>query len=343
VASANDASDRDATVIVVGSINADLVVTAPTIVRPGETIAGSAFSIGQGGKGANQACAAASAGAHVVMVARVGDDAYGRDAVSALDACGVDTTHVASADAPTGVALIQVDARGENAITVVAGANARLSPHDVDAAFGAFATSNTAGVRPADSAAAIVVLCLEIPLETVTGAAIAARRRGWTVVLNPAPAPTEPLPPELLAAVDVIVPNEREAAALGMEPVAEVVAPPAAERGAAASGAPAAAARRADAHHTGPAVLLTRGARGATLLRGDERHELPAPRVQPVDTTGAGDAFIGVLAASLAQGVDLVDAARRAVAGGAIATLGEGARGSLPTASAIDRLLASHG
>ncbi|HWD61859.1 MAG TPA: ribokinase [Humibacter sp.] len=292
-------------VIVVGSINVDLVVRAPRVVEPGETISGSSFSSGQGGKGANQASAAASTGARVHLIGRVGDDSHGADALAALASVGVDTTHVTRADAVTGVALIQVTDQGENAITVVAGANAELMPADVDRAFGSIASSEFG---------AVVVLCLEIPLPTVTHAAVAAAKRGWSVVLNPAPAPTAPLPRELLAAVDVLVPNEYEAAAIdGIDELA-------------VSGS--------------VAIVVTRGRLGADVHRGDQSFSVPAPRVNAVDTTGAGDAFIGVLAASLAEGRDLDDTVRRAVVGGAIATLAPGARGSLPTASAIDRLLA---
>lgn len=292
-------------VVVVGSINVDLVVRAPRVVEPGETISGSSFSSGQGGKGANQASAAASTGARTLMVGRVGDDSHGADALAALAAVDVDTTHVGRADAATGVALIQVADDGENAITVVAGANAELMPADVDSAFASIASCESG---------AVIVLCLEIPLATVTHAAVAAAERGWTVVLNPAPAPTTPLPGELLAAVDVLVPNEHEAAAIyGIDELA-------------ASGS--------------AAVVVTRGALGADVRRGAESFSVPAPRVNAVDTTGAGDALIGVLAASLAEGRDLDDAVSRAVGGGAIATLAAGARGSLPTASAIDRLLA---
>ncbi|MHA7984244.1 ribokinase [Rathayibacter sp. CAU 1779] len=325
-------------VIVVGSINTDLVVTAERIVEPGETIAGTGFDVGQGGKGANQASAAAAAGAaagtRVAMIGCVGDDANGRDAVAALRDCGVDVSHITTADAPTGVALIQVASDGENAITVVAGANARLSPAAVDAAFAELDTALHQETDPPDDerverdpdaqpdpdvshrgspAAPVVVLCLEIPLETVTHAAVSARARGWTVVLNPTPVPHNPLPRELLAALDVLVPNEQEATALGR-----------------------AGAMSVPAHC---AVVVTRGEAGAVLFRERDDLVVPAPAVDPVDTTGAGDAFIGVLAASLAEGRDLAEAVRRAVAGGAIATLGAGARGSLPTASAIEDLL----
>ncbi|NNC13506.1 ribokinase [Planctomonas sp. JC2975] len=333
------ANDSEAPrVVVVGSINTDLVVTAERIVAPGETIAGTGFETGQGGKGANQASAAAAAGAaagtRVAMVGCVGDDANGRYAVATLRAGGVDVSHIGTADAPTGVALIQVASDGENAITVVAGANARLSAEAVDAAF----ADIDASLRPAagvpddgrmdserdvdaspdagrhDAAGApVLVLCLEIPVETVTYAAVSARARGWTVVLNPAPAPQEPLPRALLDALDVLVPNEQEAAALGRSGAMSVPA--------------------------GCAVVVTRGAAGAVLFRQRDDLVVPAPSVHAADTTGAGDAFIGVLAVSLAEGRDLAEAVRRAVAGGAIATLKAGARGSLPTASAIDEVL----
>lgn len=300
-------------VCVVGSVNVDLVVRVPALPRPGETVLGGRFGSARGGKGANQAVAAARAGASTTIVARVGDDALGREAVAALRAEGIDTGHVSSTDdCPTGVALILVDSRGENCIAVAGGANDRLSPADVDRARAAIETAD------------VLLVQLEVPVETILRAVEIARAAGCRVVLNPAPA--RELPGPLLAGVDVLTPNETEAALLA---------------GARARPSPATAEALRE---LGPAaVVLTRGAEGAVVATATGVTPVPAFRVEPIDTVAAGDVFNGCLAVALAEGLDLSSAARFAAAGAAISVTREGAQDSAPRRDEIAGLLAAAG
>jgi ribokinase len=275
------------TVLVVGSVNVDLVVTLERLPAPGETVIGGRFARGGGGKGANQAVAAARAGARVRFVGAIGDDDFGADALAELEAEGIDTSAVARLeDEPTGVALIAVDRAGRNQIAVASGANAR-----VDAAMAQAAGA----LEPGD----VCLLGFEIPDAAVVAAARAAADAGARIVLNPAPA--RELPEALRRLGVVLTPNADEAEALG--------------------GASALAAR------TAAPVIVTRGAAGALLLDGGNETELPAPQAEAVDTTGAGDVFNGVLAAGLASGLDLADAARRAVEAASASVRRAGARG----------------
>jgi ribokinase len=306
-----------ARIVVVGSINMDLVVRAARIPAPGETILGGAFDTFPGGKGANQAVCAARQGAAVAFVGRVGADAFGRQLVAGLQAEGVGIEKVGMDEAAaTGVALIIVAGDGENSIVVVPGANGRLLPRHVEAAAAAF------------QGADVVLLQLEIPLETVRAAAGRARAAGACVVLNPAPA--QALPPDLLAQVDVLVPNESETALLTGLPVSTLAQVEA-------------AARSLLDYGTGD-VVVTLGARGA-LLVGAERTavHVPAFAVRTVDTTAAGDAFAGTLSVALAEAMPLPAAIRRACAAGALAATRLGAQPSLPMKADIDRLVAGEG
>jgi len=304
-----------ARVTVVGSLNMDLVVRAPRIPRPGETIIGGEFRTVPGGKGANQAVAAARLGAQVAMVGRVGGDAFGGLLLENLAAAGVDHTFVTrDPQAATGVALIEVDDAGQNSIVVVSGANMRLAPADVEAA--------AAAIGVAD----VLLLQLESPLETVTRAAQVAHARGVTVILNPAPA--RPVPAGLLGLVDVLIPNESETALLTGLPVGDQEEAQAA----------AAALRRMGV----ATVILTLGERGALLAYEGGAELFPAFDVTPVDTTAAGDAFVGGLAVALAEGRPLREAVRWGNAAGALATTRLGAQPSLPTRQALDDMLA-HG
>jgi len=302
-----------ARVTVVGSLNMDLVVRAPRIPRPGETIIGGEFRTVPGGKGANQAVAAARLGAQVTMVGRVGGDAFGGLLLDNLAAAGVDHTFVArDVEAATGVALIEVDDAGQNSIVVVSGANMRLAPADVEAA------AATIGV------ADVLLLQLESPLETVTRAAQVAHAQGVTVILNPAPA--RPVPDGLLGLVDVLIPNESETALLTGLPVGDQ------EEAQAAATA---------LHRTGVAtVILTLGGQGALLAHEGGVELFPAFDVTPVDTTAAGDAFVGGLAVALAEGRPLQEAVRWGNAAGALATTRLGAQPSLPTRQALEKMLA---
>jgi ribokinase len=282
-------------VYVVGSVNADLVVRLPALPRPGETVTGGTFERHGGGKGANQAVAAARAGAAVRMVAAVGDDDLGAEAIAELEAEGVEVAAVQRlADTPTGVALIAVDEAGENQIAVASGANHALAADAVERAL--------AGAAPGG----VVLLSLEIPDAAVLAGARAARAAGLTVVLNPAPA--RALPDALLALSPLLTPNADEACALGGEPEPE-------------------AAARALAERTGAPVVVTIGAGGALLADGGSVERLPAPEVDVVDTTGAGDAFNGALACALAGGAALDAAVREAIAVAAESTRRPGARG----------------
>jgi len=302
-----------ACITVVGSLNMDLVVRSPRIPQPGETIIGGEFRTAPGGKGANQAVAAARLGGQVSMVGRVGNDAFARSLVNGLAADGVDHAFVIQdPKAATGVAFIVVDDAGENSIVVASGANMRLSPADVDAA------------EAAISAADVLLVQLEVPLTAVVQAARAAHAHGAMVILNPAPAC--PLPHELLSLVDVLVPNESETALLTRLPVGAL---PEIE-----------AAAMALCDLGVDTVMLTLGEQGALLVEKGETELVPAFEVTPVDTTAAGDAFVGGFALALAEGRSLTDAVRWGNAAGALATTKLGAQPSLPTRKAVEALIA---
>jgi ribokinase len=308
-------------VIVVGSINADLVVSVDRLPAAGETVAGGRFSRHGGGKGANQAVAAARLGAKVTMVGAVGDDPFGEEAVTLLRDEGIDIASVAWLGATeTGVALITVDAAGENQIAVASGANARLDGTAVEglvAAAVAAVPSGTAAPAAADAHHPVILLGHEVPETVVLAGARAAG--GATIVLNPAPA--RRLPDELLACRPILTPNTSEATELCDEREPEAAA--------------AALAARSEAP-----VLVTLGARGV-LLCSDGNHELlAAPAVDAVDTTGAGDAFNGALAAELAAGRDVREAARFAVVAAALSTRAVGARDGMPRRGEVEAALA---
>jgi ribokinase len=277
-------------IALVGSINLDIVVGVDRHPAPGETVLGDDRQELPGGKGANQAVAAARLGAEVAFVGRVGDDDAGRRLRDGLAAEGVDVTHVrVDADAPTGVALIAVDRAGENTIVVSSGANARVSATDVEAA------------RDVLANAAVTLVQHEVPEDAVAAAIASA---GGTVVLNPAPARP------IVAPVDVLVPNRGELEALVGR-----------------AGAPVELARGLEAAR---AVVVTLGSEGAVVVEGDLVERTPAPKVDAVDTTGAGDAFCGALAQALDAGADLVEAARWAVRAAAASVATPGAQGGLP-------------
>jgi len=297
----NESAAPPVAVVVVGSLNMDIVVAVPRHPRPGETIIGADSFRTPGGKGANQAAAAARLGQRVAMVGRVGEDDAGRTLRAALNDYGVDYAAVVeTTETPTGIALITVDPNGENIIVVSSGANARVGAADVKAA------------APLVERAAVVLLQLEIPLEASIEAATLAT---GTVILNPAPAPTDRLPLELLAAVDVLVPNRSELAELAGVP---------------APGSLAAVERLARSIEGPRAVVVTLGAEGALLVeRGSSTH-VAAPTVEAVDTTGAGDCFCGALADALARETPLEDAVRFAVRAAAVSTTRPGAQAAMP-------------
>lgn len=299
-------------ILVVGSANVDLVAEVPRLPRPGETVLGTRLTVHDGGKGANQAVAAARAGGTVAIACSVGPDAYGDRLRASLAAAGVAVDHVGTGETATGTALICVDGGGENLIAVVPGANGELAPHHVDRALSAL------------PGAATVLLQLEVPLETVTAAARQAAARGLRVVLNPAPA--KPLDAALLQLVDVLTPNESEAELLTGRPVAGV------------QGAAAAADLLLQA---GPrAVALTLGASGAFVAtREGVRAHVPAFATTVVDTTAAGDIFNGALCVALTEGRALEEAARFACAAAAISVTRPGAQRSAPSRAEIEAVL----
>ena len=292
-------------VAVVGSLNLDLVIRVAELPGPGETVSGGDLFRNPGGKGANQAVAAARLGRRVAMVGCVGDDQAGHELLASLEAAGVDGSRVRVVEGvPSGTACITVSEDGENQIVVSPGANARLTPDDVAAA---------AAVR----SAAVTLLQLEVPLETV---AAAARAAGGRVVLNPAP--VRALPAELLGRIDVLVPNRVELARLAGGPVPRTV-----EQAAELAG-------RLGVR----AVVVTLGADGALVVEDGRAGHVPAVPVRPVDTTAAGDAFCGGLSDALAGGAGLQEAARRAVRVAAAACLRPGAQASLPTPAELATL-----
>lgn len=299
-------------VVVVGSSNTDMIVHVPRIPVPGETVLGTDFSMAAGGKGANQAVAAARAGGDVTFVGRVGDDMFGRKAVEGMEAAGINTTFVRKDKSePSGVALIFVDGKGENSIAVASGANSRLSPDDIVHA------------REAFKGAGIVLAQLEIPVETVEAVLDMAEQVKARVILNPAPA--RPLDDSLLSRLSIATPNETEAAMLsGIEVTSEATAEQAA-RVLLAKGV--------------KTVIVTLGAKGVFVLGRGVREMIAGFAVRAVDTTAAGDVFSGVLAAGLAEGRPLLDAARFANAAAALSVTVRGAQPSAPERAAVERLM----
>ena len=300
-------------IAVIGSLNMDLVVRAPRIPKPGETIIGADdLHMIPGGKGANQACAAAMLGAEVSMAGRVGDDMFGEQLITGLKNAGVDTRNVTrDPDAPTGIAMIVVDEEGQNSIVVSSGANGRISPEDVSRAETVIGSSD------------LTLLQLEIPLPAVIKAAKAARNRGIKVILNPAPA--QQLPAELLSLTDILIPNETEAAMLSGCDVSTDAGIKQAAAWLCQSGV--------------KTVIMTRGSRGASLITENEIENFPAFSVDAVDTTAAGDAFVGGFAVALAEGRPLSEAVMYGNAAGALSAANPGAPPSMPCRDALDKML----
>ena len=300
-------------ILVVGSLHMDLVIRSPRLPAPGETLMGSSFKTSPGGKGANQAVAAARLGGAVSLLGRVGKDAFGAELLAALTAQNVDCAHVlVTEDAATGVAIITVDAQGENAIVVATGANALLTPDDLY------------GREHLFKQAAFVLLQLELPYPTIRAAMDLARRHGCKIVLDPAPA-AAPLPPDMCQ-VDILTPNIVEAAAMtGTRAVDDsrdkLVASDLIRCGAAA-------------------VALKLGPRGALAVMGDGHFYRAQPyKVQVVDTTAAGDAFTAALAVACARGDRMHDALTFATAAGAMACTRLGAQASMPLAQEVRMLM----
>ena len=293
-------------ITVVGSINLDLVGAVGRLPAPGETVPGDNFVTAPGGKGANQALAARRAGLDVRMIGAVGDDAFAQEALELLNEAGVDLSGVRRAGAATGVALILVDGDGENMIAVIPGANGAVSPGDVEAA----------AIDSGDT----VLLQNEVPGDTVKAALAAARRVGALSILNTAPWRDDRA--ELIGHADIIVANETE-----FDLAAGNLALAGSSRG---------EKMAAFVTRTGRIIVVTLGAEGVIAATKDGISRASAPKIAPVDTVGAGDAFCGYLAAGLADGRSLQEAMARAARAGALACLKPGAQPAVPEASEVD-------
>jgi ribokinase len=302
-----------ARIVVTGSLNMDVVAVAPRIPVAGETIIGSKFFTSPGGKGANQAYAAARLGGSVAMLGRVGEDDFGRQMRQNLASVGCAIESVQAISGASGVALIYVSERGENSIVVVPGANDSLRPEDIGALDGC----------------TVALLQLEIPIETVSTAARIARERGARVILDPAPAPQRALPRGLLASVDILTPNETEAAILTGSPPRRLSVDEA--RGVAAK-----------LQALGPrTIILKMGEQGCLLATESQSVLIPAIAVNAVDTTAAGDIFNAALAVALSEGVELEQACRFATKAAAVSVTRLGAQSSAPTREEVEAFAAN--
>lgn len=290
-------------VIVVGSINMDMVVKTSHIPQPGETVLGGEFFMNPGGKGANQAVSIARLGGNVAFIGKIGDDIFGKQSYQLFDEEGVDTSGILSdRNSPSGIALITVDEDGENSIVVAPGANARLKPEDVKLMSEKYPQGG------------IILLQLEIPMETVAFAAQLACDRGWLVIVNPAPANKHIH--SLFPLIDILTPNVPEAEMLSGICINDIeTAKQAAEH----------------IHEQGVKnVIITLGKDGAAVLDNGTFTHIPAPVVDAVDTTAAGDVFNGALAVALSEGKNLTDATEFACGAASIAVTKMGAQSSIP-------------
>jgi len=295
-------------IVVVGSANTDMVVKSTRIPAPGETVTGGEFLSVPGGKGANQAVAAARLGAQVTFIAKVGDDLLGRQAIEGYQKEGISVEHIwQSKEAPTGVALILVDDSGENLISVASGANHLITPEDIG------------GIADIICCAKVLMLQLEIPLEAVLAAARIAFDAGVPVILDPAPTPDEPLDPELLRRVSYLTPNESELERLTGKKVHDIASAKEAAK---------------ELLNLGPKnVVVTLGDAGALVCAREGTSEIAPFTVDAVDSTAAGDAFNGGLAAAIGAGKSVKEAVLEASAAGGLATTKLGAQPSLPKES----------
>ena len=298
-------------VVVFGSLNMDLVVRVPRMPEAGETLSGHAFITNPGGKGANQAVACARQGARVDMAGRVGNDAFGAELRAALQADGIDHQGVVTTGTSTGVAMIMVDDAAQNCIAIVPGANASVGLEDAEALRGKLADAR------------MLVLQFEVPMEPLVRGAAIARELGCTVMLNPAPA--RPLPDELWPLVDVLVLNEIEARLLSELPSVNANN---------AANAAAVLLQRGPQH-----VIITLGAQGVVWASAGTVRHFDAVQVTAVDTTAAGDTFIGALSALLVEGATMEAALRHAIRAAAICVTRPGAQASIPTRAEVDTLL----
>ena len=290
-------------IVVVGSSNTDMVVKSAHLPRPGETILGGAFMMNAGGKGANQAVAAARLGAHVTFICKTGDDIFGHQAKQLFIDEGIDTSYLfTDATYPSGVALITVDAQAENCIVVASGANANLFPVDLAKAVDVIEQSD------------MVLMQLEIPMETIEYVASIAQEKGKIVILNPAPA--QPLSHSLLQRISILTPNETEASMISGIQVIDTTSACEAARAICALGV--------------KTVIITLGAKGALIYTDAFWKEIPVEKVEAVDTTAAGDVFNGALAVALSEGKEITDAVQFACKAASISVTRLGAQASAP-------------
>jgi ribokinase len=305
-----------AAIIVLGSLNMDIAALGPRLPQPGETLMGSHFHTAPGGKGANQAYAAAKLGGagSTAMLGRVGDDDFGRQMIANLISVGCGAEGVRKLEGASGVALILIAESGQNSIVVVPGANDRFSAADIAAD-----AQLLRGARYA-------LLQLEVPLPTTLAAARTARAAGLEVILDPAPAP-EHLPPELLQSVNVLTPNETEASLLVGRKAADVSVDEARTI--------ATELQSRGVRH----VIIKLGAKGCLLLEGDTATHVPAPMVKAVDTTGAGDNFNAAFAVACSEGASRLDACQFAVHAAAISVTRMGCQASVPSRTELDAYL----
>lgn len=298
-------------IVVIGSSNTDMVIRTKNLPRPGETVLGGTFFMNAGGKGANQAVACARLGGAVTFVCKTGNDVFGHQAYQLFDDEGIDPSYVFSDPKnPSGVALILVDDNAENSIAVASGSNSNLVTADIDNSLDAIENSE------------IVLMQLEIPLKTIEYAAQIAKSRGKMVILNPAPAPTEPLPLSILKNIDLITPNETEAELISGIPVVDETS------------AIAAAKRMAELGVK--KIIITMGSKGAMLYEDGEAELIPSIRVKAVDTTAAGDCFNGALTIAISEGRSLKDAVLFANRAAAISVTRPGAQVSMPYRHEVD-------
>ena len=294
-------------ILVVGSLNMDLVVNAPRHPQIGETILGGRFATFPGGKGANQAVAAARMGAQVSMIGCVGRDSFGEQLIQVAAQDGIDTQYIRQVGGEaTGIALITVDREGRNTIVVASGANLSLTLQELNKAEGAF------------ERASVLVTQLESPMETVEAAIALAVKNQLPVVLNPAPA--QPLKPEIFAQVDYLIPNEREAMQISESETLE------------------GAIHRLQSLGVRN-LIITLGEHGVLVITDQRRQEIPAYRVQAMDTVAAGDAFVGAFACGLSEGMELSEAVRLGNAAAAISVTRAGAQPSLPMREEVNEFL----
>lgn len=297
-------------IVVMGSCNTDMVINMERLPLPGETLLGGKFFMNPGGKGANQAVAAARLGGKVLFIAKVGNDPFGVRAVDQYKAEGINTKHVVvDKEHPSGVALILVDAHGENSIAVASGANAHLMPQDIDNARGAIEDGD------------ILLMQLETPLETVEHAALLAKQLGKKVILNPAPA--HPLPESLLRNLYMLIANETEAEFISGTKISDMDS----------------VARAADiiCGKGVENVVITLGSKGAFVKERGAYHQVQGLKVKAVDATAAGDTFCGALCVALAEGRSITEAVEFANRAAAITVTRMGAQSSLPYRREVER------